>query len=87
MIRKEFLDLLRCPLDHGPLCNAGGDLVNRLNTLVTAGRLRNRAGDAVTRRIDGGLINQSSTILYPVRGEIPCLLVDEAIPLDQLESV
>ena len=31
---------------------------------------------------DSGLVREDRTILYPVRDDIPIMLVDESIPLD-----
>ena len=42
------------------------------------------AGRPVEEPIDSGLIGQAGTALYPVRHEIPVLLQEEAIPLDQI---
>ena len=86
MIRKEFLDLLRCPLNLGPLANAEPALLDRLNLRISASALVNRAGEAVTRQLEGGLVDESETLLYPVQDEIPCLLADEAILLEQLST-
>ena len=56
----------------------------RANRAIAAGWLKNRAGEALTKAIEGGLVRQDQTMLYPVIDGIPILLVDEAIPLDQL---
>ena len=86
MISDDFLDLLRCPLNHGRLLNAEPSLVERLNEAIAAGDVRNRAGDAVTEKLDGGLVDEGKTLVYAVRDGIPCLLVDESIMLDQFEQ-
>jgi uncharacterized protein YbaR (Trm112 family) len=85
MIRDEFLRILRCPLSRQRLKLADGSLMARVNAAIEAGRIVNRIGQTVRRRCDGGLINQEGTLLYPIHDEIPCLLVDEAIVLEQLE--
>ena len=84
MISKELLDLLVCPADHTPLELADEDLVARLNQAVAAGGLVNKAGERVEQRLDGGLLRQDRALLYPIVDDIPVLLLDEAIPLDQL---
>ena len=84
MISSEFLALLRCPLTLESLVIADSTLVGRLNAGIEAGTLLNRAGEAIDRALDSGLVNQGRTLAYPIRDEIPCLLVDEAIPLEQL---
>ena len=86
MISEEFLSLIRCPLTLSSLTIADPALVATVNERVAAGELLNRGGDIVDRTIDGGLISSEETLMYAVRNGIPCLLLDEAIPLDQLEE-
>ncbi len=40
------------------------------------------AESAVVEKIDGGLIRADKKFLYPIRHEIPIMLIDEAIPLE-----
>lgn len=56
-------------------------VVERLNAQVAAGTLRNAAGQPVTVKLDGGLLRADGKALYPVRNNVPVLLVDEAIAL------
>jgi uncharacterized protein YbaR (Trm112 family) len=81
MIDKELLDILVCPENKTRLTLADDQLVARLNEAVDAGRLNNRAGQPVTQRIDGGLVREDETLLYPIVDGIPVLLIDEAIPI------
>lgn len=85
MISDEFLALLRCPLTLSTLAIADETLVAGINARISARQLVNRGGEAIDRALDGGLVDQDGTVLYPVHDDIPCLLVDEAIPLEQLE--
>jgi uncharacterized protein YbaR (Trm112 family) len=86
MISKELLDILVCPESRTPLALAEGTVVERLNQAIQAGQLRSRCGQKVERRLDGGLVRQDGTLLYPIIDGIPVMLMDEAIPLDQ-ESI
>jgi uncharacterized protein YbaR (Trm112 family) len=36
--------------------------------------------------LDGGLVRDDGRILYPVRDDIPVMLLDEAIDLDGLDA-
>jgi uncharacterized protein YbaR (Trm112 family) len=82
MIDKELLDILVCPENHAPLTLADGRVVDRLNAMVQAGTLKNRSGRRVERTMDGGLLRNDQTLVYPILDGIPVLLVDEAIPLE-----
>ena len=80
-MNAELLSLLRCPETRQALVIAEAAVVERLNALVTAGQLRNAAGQSVTTKLDGGLVRADGKALYPVRRNVPVLLVDEAIAL------
>ncbi len=84
MINKELLDILVCPESRTRLQVADEELLGRVNAAISAGTLVNRAGQTVTQACDGGLVREDGQVLYPVVEEIPILLVDEGIPLDQL---
>ena len=81
MISEKLLKILVCPETHQPLTVASAAALDSLNQKITAGQIKNRAGKAVAERIDGGLIRQDGKYLYPIRKEIPVMLIDEAIPL------
>jgi uncharacterized protein YbaR (Trm112 family) len=81
MIDPELLKIMCCPETHQPIELAEPALINGLNEKIRAGQLRNRAGEPVQERIDGGLIRADKKFLYPIRQDIPIMLIDEAIPL------
>jgi uncharacterized protein len=78
---QELLDILRCPETHQPFQIADAALVADLNTEIKGGQLKNRAGKPITEPIENGLIREDRKFLYPIRNNIPVLLIDEAIPL------
>ena len=84
MLKPELLAILRCPDDRSPLSSIDDGLLARLNQAVAAGTLRNRAGRTVEQSLDGGLMRQAGDLVYPLHDQIPVLLKDDAIPLDQL---
>jgi uncharacterized protein YbaR (Trm112 family) len=86
MIDSELLELLACPETKEPVAPASADLIQRVNDAIRAGRVTNRAGEAVSESIDGGLVRRDQRFLYPIRDDIPIMLVDEAIPLPPPEA-
>jgi uncharacterized protein YbaR (Trm112 family) len=81
MIQPELLEILCCPETHQPVREAESSLIERLNAQIAAGTLKNRAGQVVGVKLDGGLVRADGKVLYPIRDEIPVMLVEEAIPL------
>ncbi len=81
MLDPELKKLLCCPETHQDLHEAESTLISRLNDQIGEGVLKNRAGRAVTQKLDGGLIRADGKFLYPIRSDIPVMLIDEAIPL------
>ena len=85
MVHPELLKILVCPENKTPVSLAADELVARINAAVEARTLKNRGGAVVETRIDGGLVREDKVYLYPIRDDIPIMLIDEAIPLDQLK--
>lgn len=81
MIDPELLKILCCPETHQDLKVADQSLLDKLNEQIKGGSLKCRSGKQVTEKLDGGLIRSDGKFLYPVRQDIPVMLIDEAIPL------
>jgi len=81
MIDADLLKILCCPETHQDVQLAEAAVVDKLNGQIAAGVLKNRAGQPVQERIEGGLIRADGKFLYPIRHNIPVMLVDEGIPL------
>jgi uncharacterized protein YbaR (Trm112 family) len=84
MLDQELLDILACPETKEPVHLADEALVQRVNAAIDAKKLHNRDGEAVTERIEAGLVRQDGKYLYPVRDDIPVMLIGEAIELSQV---
>ena len=81
MIDPGLLEKLCCPETHQKLSLADPALIEKLNDRIAAGQLRNRAGQPLTVKLDGGLVRQDGQLVYPIRQGIPILLIDEGIPV------
>ncbi len=81
MIDADLLKILCCPETHQEVRLAEPAVIEKLNAQIAAGALRNRAGQPVQEKIEGGLVRADGKFVYPIRRDIPVMLVDEAIPL------
>ena len=87
MIDKELLDIIVCPETKQDLILAEPELIEKINVLIEKGELRNRSKQTVTEKIDGGLIQKEDRkFLYPIRDDIPILLIEESISLEELTN-
>lgn len=84
MIDKELLDILACPENKTPVALADAALVEKINAAIEKGEVKNRGGQKVEKKIDGGLVREDGAYLYPVEDGIPIMLIDEAIPLGEM---
>ncbi|PIE34129.1 hypothetical protein CSA56_08275 [candidate division KSB3 bacterium] len=83
-ISQELLALLACPETKEPVALADDALITTINTAIQAGALHNRGGKIISDVIDSGLVRQDRKYLYPIRDDIPIMLIDEGIPLEHL---
>jgi uncharacterized protein YbaR (Trm112 family) len=81
VIDKDLLEILACPETHQSLAEASKELLKRVNDAIAAGSVQNRGGKKVEEPLAAGLVRQDGTIVYPIRDEIPVLLIDEGIPV------
>ncbi len=81
LVDPGLLAILCCPETHQPLSEADAALVSELNQRIASGTVKNRAGQVLAEKLDGGLLRQDRQVLYPIRHRLPVLLMDEAIPL------
>lgn len=85
VITQKIVEDLRlvCPESRQPLSLADDECLRRLNDAIAAGSLRDLAGQPVTERFSAALIRQDGRRAYPVYGEIPKLVIEAAIELDE----
>jgi uncharacterized protein YbaR (Trm112 family) len=81
MIDSQLLEILCCPETRQDVSVAPDALIENLNNQVAEGKLVNRGGAVVREKLDGGLLRADGKVLYPVREDIPVMLIEEAIPL------
>lgn len=83
-VDKDLLAILCCPETKQDVSLADSSLIAKVNEAVRLGQLKNKAKKPVTEPLDGGLIRADRKILYPIREDIPVMLIEEGIPLEGL---
>jgi uncharacterized protein YbaR (Trm112 family) len=81
MISEKLLSILCCPETHQPVTMAPADLIADINQKVGAGKALSRNGKPVTAPLQAGLIRQDGKALYPIRNDLPDMVIDRSIPL------
>ena len=83
---EATLARLQCPITKTPLSLVDSDMIAQINQAIADHALKTSDDEVVNEPIEGGLVNQEQTWLYPIRNGIPTLLTDEAIDLLSLPS-
>lgn len=81
MIDPELLKIMCCPETHQSISLAEPSIVAKLNEQITTGQVRNRGGKVIQEKIEGGLVREDNKYVYPIRHDIPIMLIDEALPV------
>lgn len=85
MISQDLLDILCCPETKQDVTPVDESVIAHINEKISTGELKNKAGKPVKEKIHGALVREDGKYLYPIREDIPIMLIDEAIATDQLE--
>jgi uncharacterized protein YbaR (Trm112 family) len=83
-VDKDLLAILCCPETKQPVHMADESLVTKLNDSIRSGRITNKGKQPVTECVDGGLVRADSSVFYPIRENIPVMLIEEGILLEQI---
>jgi uncharacterized protein len=82
-IAADLLAILCCPETKQEVCLLDQTVVERLNQRISKGELKTKGGQLVTEQIDGGLLRTDKTVAYPIRDQIPIMLIEEGIPIQK----
>lgn len=87
MVDKDLLSILACPETKKNLTIVEDSVIERVNAAIEAGKVRNKAQQRVDEPVTGGLYREGDhSCMYPIRQNIPILLVDELILLDSIQD-
>jgi uncharacterized protein YbaR (Trm112 family) len=83
MIAKDLLTILCCPETKQDIRLLDPNVVEQLNLRIEKGELKTKGGQLVTETIDGGLLRNDGTVVYPIRDQIPIMLIEEGILVEK----
>ena len=86
MINKELLDILCCPETKQDIEYIEGEVIEKINAEIKSGTLKNRGDEIVKEPIDAGLLREDRKYIYPIREDIPIMLIDEGIPFGPFDK-
>ncbi|MGD9200075.1 MAG: hypothetical protein PVI26_00805 [Chitinispirillia bacterium] len=86
MISKELLDILCCPETKQDIQYIEGKVIEKINKKIEGGSLKSRNNEIVKETIDAGLLREDRKFLYPIKDDIPIMLIDEAIPFEEFDT-
>lgn len=81
MVHPDLLEILACPEDKSAVRLATAAELEALNARVRAGKVQNRGGQPVSEPLQEALVRADGRWLYPVREDIPIMLMEEGIAL------
>ena len=84
MIAPELLEVLCCPADRSAVRLATAEELEALNARI-AGGVKNNGGAPAGEKLEAAIIRVDGTFAYPVREDIPVMLIDEASTVDDAE--
>lgn len=85
-IERKLLDILVCPVTRLPLSELDETRLTKLNELIGAGQVTSLDGEVLTAAIEGGLVTENGTTIYPIENNIPIMLENRSIATIQFEG-
>lgn len=84
-ICQELLDILCCPETKEDVHLISRDRIATINKAIASGKVKKRSGELQNQPIDGGLLRADGKYLYPIRDDIPIMLIEEAVDMATVE--
>ena len=79
MVDLELLKILVCPETKEPVALADSALIEQLNARIQEQPLLRKDGKPITAPLESGLLRADGKVLYPIRDNIPVMLIPEAV--------
>ncbi len=83
---KKLLEILCCPVTKTPVTTLPEGDLERINELISEGKVAFVDGTAVESPLDEGLITDDRKVIYSIDDGIPVMLQERGIETAQLPS-
>ena len=81
MISQQLLDLLVCPETKQSLSLLSQSEVDKINQKIANKLISNRGGNLISEAISGALMREDKKYVYPIRDDIPIMLIEESFDI------
>ena len=84
MFQSQLVKFLRCPITWSPLALVSPAQLSLLNECIDSRRLVTRLHQIQDQALEGALVNEDQSWVFPIHDEIPNLNPDTALNLKGL---
>jgi uncharacterized protein len=81
MFSEALLSLIVCPETKQTLSLLDSNDIDEINRKIRAGELNSRNGQSITNEMSAALVRADGRVAYPVRDDIPILLIEESFKI------
>ena len=82
----KLLEVLCCPSTKVPVNMLHDDKLKKLNARIKEGQVRYVGVEKVEEPVEEALITEDGKTIYTITSNIPIMLVDKGIAIDQLKD-
>ena len=86
-IKQELLEILCCPLTKVPVKILEKEKLQKLNEKIAQKTVKYSDGSLVVEPLSEGLITEDGKTIYRVDQDIPIMLIDKGISVEQTGSL
>ncbi len=76
-MNSEIYEILCCPDTKQSVSELDADRVKEINTKIAAKEMKCVSGKFLKEKIDTALVREDGAVAYPVRNNIPIMLIQE----------
>ncbi|HCY13275.1 MAG TPA: hypothetical protein DG414_05485 [Gammaproteobacteria bacterium] len=86
-IDRKLLEILCCPVSKQPVFVLSSEQLVVINAAIGRGEITTADDSPVATPLSEGLITQNRQRIYRIDDDIPVMLENESIPVDQFEGL